>query len=38
MGTYIWADGRKYVGQWFNNKMHGQGTFSWADGKQYTGN
>jgi hypothetical protein len=26
-GTFKWppADGRKYVGQWFNDKMHGKG-------------
>ena len=30
-------DGRKYEGQWMNNKMHGKGNFSWADGKKYIG-
>ena len=30
-------DGRKYEGQWLNNKMHGKGTFSWVDGKIYIG-
>lgn len=30
-------DGRKYDGQWFNNKMHGKGIFSWPDGKKYIG-
>lgn len=22
-GTYSWADGRQYIGDWKNNKMHG---------------
>ena len=24
-GTYVWFENRKYVGEWKNNKMHGQG-------------
>ena len=27
----------KYVGQFLNNKRHGQGTFYWADGDSWTG-
>ena len=26
-GTYTWVDGSKYVGEWKNQKPHGQGTF-----------
>ena len=26
-GTYTWPDGEKYVGEWRDNKKHGQGTF-----------
>ena len=28
-GTYIWGDGRKYVGLWKDNKMDGKGEFHW---------
>ena len=38
--TYIymtWADGRKYVGAWKDDKMHGQGTFTWLDGENFVG-
>ena len=38
MGEYTWADGRKYRGQWLNNKMHGEGEYIWPDGKSYKGN
>jgi hypothetical protein len=24
-GTYLWSDGKKYTGQWLNNKMNGTG-------------
>jgi len=30
-GTYIWSDGKKYDGEWLNNKMHGQGHLIWPD-------
>ena len=30
-----WLDGRKFEGQWKDNKMHGDGVFSWADGFKY---
>jgi len=36
-GTYTYADGRKYVGDWSENKMHGKGVFSWEDGRKYEG-
>ena len=26
-----------YVGQWKENKMHGDGVFTWADGRKYSG-
>lgn len=37
LGTYQWPDGRTYVGQWLNNKMHGEGVFTWPDGRTYRG-
>lgn len=37
LGTYTWPDERKYVGDWLNNKMHGEGVFTWKDGRTYKG-
>ena len=34
---YIWDDGTKYVGEWQNNKINGQGTMTWPDGAKYVG-
>jgi hypothetical protein len=28
-GEYIWGDGRRYKGEWKNNKMHGFGIHTW---------
>ena len=36
-GTYIFADGGKYVGEFKNNIFHGQGTITFADGSKYVG-
>lgn len=36
-GTYTWSDGRKYVGEWLDGKMHGQGTYTRPDGSVYVG-
>jgi hypothetical protein len=36
-GTYIFADGDKYVGEYRDNKQHGQGTYTWANGAKYVG-
>ena len=36
-GTYTWADGSSYVGEWKDNKRHGQGTNTWADGREISG-
>ena len=36
-GTYTYADGDKYVGEWKDNKYHGQGTYTYADGDKYVG-
>ena len=37
VGTYIWPDGEKYVGEWKDTKMHGQGTYTFTDGEKYVG-
>ena len=31
-GTYVWADGRKYVGEWKRGVKHGQGINTSANG------
>ena len=36
-GTYIFADGDKYVGEWSDDKLNGQGTYTFADGDKYVG-
>ena len=37
-GTYTWASGNRYEGEWRDNKPHGHGTFTWAaDGSRYEG-
>lgn len=28
-GVFTWLDGRKYVGEYFDDKKHGQGVFEW---------
>ena len=36
-GTYTWASGSKYVGEWKDNKHHGQGTYIFDNGDKYIG-
>lgn len=36
-GLLIWIDGKKYNGEFVNDKREGKGTFSWTDGRQYIG-
>ena len=41
-GAYIYPEntewaGDKYVGEWKDNKTHGQGTYTWANGDKYVG-
>ena len=36
-GTYEWKDGRKYQGEYLDDKKHGYGIFKWYDGRQYAG-
>ena len=36
-GSYEWDDGDKYVGEFKDNKMHGQGTYTFPDGDKYVG-
>ena len=34
---YTWADGRKYEGEYKDDKKHGYGVYIWADLRQYSG-
>jgi hypothetical protein len=36
-GVYEWKDGRKYDGEYLNDKKHGFGIYYWADGRRYEG-
>lgn len=33
----MWKDGRKYEGEYKEDKKDGFGTYTWADGKKYSG-
>ena len=34
-GTYTFANGNKYVGEFGNDEQHGQGTYTYANGGKY---
>ncbi len=36
-GIYTWKDGRRYEGQYKEDKKHGYGIYIWADGRRYEG-
>ena len=36
-GVFTWEDGKRYEGEYQNDKKHGQGTFTWADKKSFSG-
>jgi len=36
-GNYLWGDGRRYEGEYLNDKKHGFGKYVWADGRAYIG-
>ena len=37
IGTYTWANGNKYVGEWKDSKQDGEGTMTYADGRVLKG-
>lgn len=37
LGRYVWADLKKYEGQYLNDKKNGFGVYSWPDGRVYRG-
>ena len=36
-GVYSWADGRKYEGDYKDDKKHGYGIYTYPDGRTYKG-
>ena len=36
-GDFSWADGRKYSGEYVDDKKQGYGVFQWPDGRRYEG-
>ena len=36
-GTFTWPDGGKYVGEFKDDKRHGQGTYTFPDGTTWRG-
>ena len=36
-GTWTFEDGDNYVGEWKDDKLHGQGTYTFLDGRKYVG-
>ena len=34
-GTFVWDSGDKYVGDWWDNRLHGQGTYTFVNGEEY---
>jgi len=36
-GVFTWTDGRKYTGEFKNDKKEGQGILEWPTGKKYDG-
>ena len=36
-GNFTWSDGRRYFGDYWNDKKHGHGIFEWTDNRKYEG-
>ena len=36
-GIFTWADGRRYEGDYVQDKKEGHGVFYWPDGRKYDG-
>ena len=37
LGTFVYPDGRIYVGEFKEGSFHGRGIYSWPDGRVYVG-
>ena len=35
--SFNFIDGSKYIGEWKDDEMHGQGTYTYANGDKYVG-
>lgn len=38
VGVYTWNDGRRYEGEYKDDKKNGYGIYLWADNRKYLGN
>ena len=36
-GTFTWANGATYEGDWKDNQRHGRGVYQWGAGDRYEG-
>lgn len=36
-GVFTWSDGRRYEGEYIEDKKQGHGVFFWPDGRKYIG-
>lgn len=36
-GVFTWPDGRRYEGEYRDDKKEGNGVFYWPDGRKYEG-
>ena len=36
-GVFTWVDGRRYEGEYVEDKKEGFGRFVWPDGREYVG-
>ena len=36
-GSIAYGSGATYVGEWLDDRMHGEGTYTWPDGATYVG-
>jgi hypothetical protein len=37
-GTFLWPDGRQYIGGYVSDLKEGFGIFMWPNGKRFEGN
>ena len=37
LGTYTYANGDRYDGEWTDGKRNGMGTYTWANGQKFVG-
>lgn len=36
-GETVWTDNKRYIGEYYDDKKHGEGIFEWGNGKRYEG-